>query len=78
MILFQIAAEAHSQSSRIRAEFMKNPGRTIDVDELDEPIGRVDLEINLYMNKGGLQIEVINTRKGDTNRHTMTWNEVFE
>lgn len=78
MILFQIAAEAHSQFAITCAEFMENPEQAFDIDELDEPIGRVDLEINFYMNKSGLQIEVVNTRKGDTNRHTMTWNDVFE
>ena len=29
----------------------------LEFDELDEPIGKVDLEINLYMSKGGLQME---------------------
>lgn len=78
MILFQIAAVAHSEYAITCAEFMENPTEVFDIDELDEPIGRVDLEINFYMNKGGLQIEVINSKKGNTNRHTMTWAEVFE
>lgn len=78
MILFQIAAAAHSEYAITCAEFMENPTEIFDINELDEPIGRVDLEINFYMNKGGMQIEVINTKSGTTNRQTTTWPEVFE
>lgn len=48
-----------------------------DYKELDEPIGNVDVEISLYMSKGGLQIEVRDTRTNQTNRSTMTWKEFF-
>ncbi len=78
MIVFQMAAEAHSQFAITSSEFLENPDQAFDIEDLDEPIGRVDLEINFYMNKSGLQIEIVNTRKGDTNRHTVTWNEMFE
>lgn len=78
MILFQMAAVAHSEYAITCAEFTENPTEVFDIDELDEPIGKVDLEINFYMNKGGLQIEVVNTKNGTTNRNTMTWAEVFE
>ena len=37
-----------------------------DYKELDEPIGNVDVEISLYMSKGGLQIEVRDTRTDQT------------
>lgn len=49
-----------------------------EFDELNEPIGKVDLEINLYMSKGGLQMEFVNTRENKTERNTMTWKELLE
>lgn len=49
-----------------------------DFEELDEPIGKVDLEINIYMNKGGLQIEFVDTKENKTDRSTMTWKELLE
>ena len=49
-----------------------------DFEELDEPIGNVDVEINIYMSKGGLQMEFVNTQENKTDRHTMTWKEMFE
>lgn len=55
-----------------------NPDALFDFEEIDEPIGRVDLEINIYMSKGGLQIEFIDTKQNKTDRHTMTWQEVLE
>lgn len=50
----------------------------LEFDELDEPIGKVDLEINLYMSKGGLQMEFVNTRENRTERNTVTWKEFLE
>lgn len=78
MILFEIAADVYSKSDVSWAEFMKNPTGVFDIDELNEPIGSVDLEINFYMNQGGLRIEVVDTSSGRTERHNLTWNEVFE
>lgn len=78
MILFEIAVEAYSEAGVSYAEFMKNPSEILDIDELDGPIGSVDLEISFYMNQGGLQIEVADTYSGGTERHKMTWAEVFE
>ena len=48
-----------------------------DYKELDEPIGNADLEINIYMSKGGLQMEFRDTRTNQTDRSTMTWKELF-
>lgn len=45
--------------------------------ELDEPIGNVDMEINIYMSKGGVQVEFTDTRTNQTSRTTMTWAEFF-
>lgn len=47
-----------------------------DYEELDEPIGNVDFEINMYMNKLGMQVEVINGSNNTVERHTMTWEEM--
>lgn len=78
MILLQMAAEAHSQFAIASTEFLENLDESFEFEELDEPIGRVDLEFNFYMNKGGLQIEIVNTINGSTNRSTVTWNEMFD
>ena len=48
-----------------------------DYKELDEPIGNVDVEINIYMSKGGVQVEFRDTRTNQTSRTTMTWKEFF-
>lgn len=48
-----------------------------DYKELDEPIGKADVEINIYMSKGGLQMEFRDTRTNQTDRSTMTWKEFF-
>ena len=43
---------------------------------LSELIGNPDVEINLYMTKGGIQIEI---KSGEeTNRKTMQWSEMFK
>ena len=55
-----------------------NPDALFDFEELDEPIGRVDLEVNIYMSKGGLLIEFIDKTENKTDRHKMTWQEVLE
>ena len=47
-------------------------------EELDEPIGSVDIEINIYMNKGGLQLEIADRMENIAERVTMTWNDVFK
>jgi hypothetical protein len=47
-------------------------------EELDEPIGKVDFEINLYMNKQGIQVEVVNGANNTSEKHTMTWEDMDE
>lgn len=47
-----------------------------DTKTLSELIGNPDVEINLFMNKGGIQIE-IKTSEG-TNRKTILWPELFK
>lgn len=75
-VLFGFAMEIKSATSA-NIESM-SIDEVFDFDELDAPIGNVDLEINVYMSKGGLQIEFVNTRANSTERNTMTWKEILE
>ncbi len=45
-------------------------------EELEEPIGNVDLEINIYMNEQGIQVEMINSIDNTIERRTLTWEEM--
>jgi hypothetical protein len=45
---------------------------------IEEPIGNVDVEYNLFMSAKGLQIEVLDNTNGTKNRNTMTWEEIYE
>jgi hypothetical protein len=47
-----------------------------DFKDLAEPIGTPDIEVNIIMNKTGLQIEAKNNLQNIANRHTMTWAEM--
>ena len=47
-----------------------------DSKDLDQPIGRPDLEINIYMTAEGFQLEFIDTTTGQTSRVTQTWDKV--
>ena len=44
---------------------------------LDALIGTPDLELNLVMSSGGLQVEIFNTLTGERERQTMTWTDLF-
>ena len=44
---------------------------------IDAPIGKVDLEINTYMTKDGVQIETVDTTTGRTSRVTETWDHLW-
>jgi hypothetical protein len=51
-------------------------GEGASTQDLDEPIGNVDLVINFYFSKNGIQVE---TKSGDAvDRKTMAWNEIFD
>ena len=75
-VLFGIAMKVKS-AKRADVESM-SIDEVFDLDDLDAPIGNVDLEINVYMSKGGLQIEFVNTGANSTKRKTMTWKEILE
>ncbi len=48
-----------------------------DYEVIDEPIGNVDVEVNIYMSKNGIQIEFKNNLDGTTGRETMTWKSLY-
>jgi hypothetical protein len=48
-----------------------------DYEVIDEPIGNVDFEVNIYMSKNGIQAEVKDNMEGTSNRETMTWKSLF-
>ena len=76
IFFWQIATEITQEyGSKSRMDDSELPS---DFEKLDEPIGKVDLEINIYMNKGGLQIEFVDTKKNKTDRSAMTWKELLE
>ena len=76
IVLFGIAMEA--QSSTGVAMNLRTLDDAFEYVELDEPIGNVDLEINLYMSKGGLQMEFVNTRENSTQRNTIPWKDLLK
>ena len=48
-----------------------------DIVDIDEPIGNVDLEFNLYMTKEGFQIEVDDKTIDEKTRETIKWSDYF-
>ena len=53
--------------------FHDNDAKTKDIDQL---IGNADAEINIFMGKNGVQVEV--KFEGQTERKTMTWAEIHD
>ncbi len=46
--------------------------------EISQPIGKPDIQINIYMTNDGFQIEIVNTSTDEKTRTTETWDRVFE
>lgn len=44
---------------------------------IEAPIGNVDFEVQVHMNKDGIQLEVTETASGHKNRQTQLWDQVF-
>ncbi len=44
---------------------------------IDAPIGNVDFEVEINMNKDGMQLEVTETATGNKDRQTQLWSRVF-
>jgi hypothetical protein len=50
----------------------------LECDQLAAPIGQVDLEIKTTVTAEGLQVEIRDTRNGETNRYSNTWKQLHE
>lgn len=48
-----------------------------DCKTLDAPIGNPDLEINIHMTEGGMQVEYSDTTTGQKSRSTTRWQDLF-
>ncbi len=44
---------------------------------IQEPIGRVDLEVSLYMARDGVQVGILETTSGQSSTQTRTWNQML-
>ncbi len=44
---------------------------------IKEPIGDVDLEVNLHMTSDGMQVEAVDTATGKRDRQTRTWDQLL-
>ena len=49
----------------------------LDIEEISEPIGTPDLEINIAATNAGLQIEFVSTADNQRRRVTQTWKEMY-
>lgn len=45
---------------------------------ITSPIGKVDLELNVYMTGEGFQVEMVQTTSQKTTRHASRWADIFE
>ena len=45
--------------------------------QIEAPIGKVDLEANLYMTPDGVQVAILETGSGQSDTQTRTWNQVL-
>jgi hypothetical protein len=68
--LQQIIAQAYNVSA---IEFLE----AYESHDLQQPIGRPDLEIKVYMTAEGFQLEVANTSTGESSRSTQTWDSML-
>ncbi len=52
------------------------PLKALSCDAITAPIGKVDLEVNLYMTGEGFQLEVV--ADGQSNRQSSRWEDTFD
>ncbi len=48
-----------------------------EFESIDEPIGNLDVEMNMYMTARGIQIEFKDNINNQTSRETQTWAQVY-
>jgi hypothetical protein len=51
--------------------------KALDCDPITAPIGKVDMEINLYMTADGFQMAVVNGATGTTTQESKRWEETL-
>lgn len=49
----------------------------LDCDRIEAPIGKVDVEVNLYMTAEGFQYELLESTSGTNKREAKRWEDVF-
>ena len=45
--------------------------------QIESPIGKVDLELDLYMTRDGVQVGIRETSSGESETQTRTWNQML-
>jgi hypothetical protein len=51
--------------------------QAIGIEQIQDPIGTPDIEINLAATNSGLQIEFLSTANNQRHRVTRTWEEIY-
>jgi hypothetical protein len=74
MISYQTLVTAFAESYQMSASDFMN---AMDIEDLSDPIGTPDIEINLTATNQGMQIEFVNTATNQTRRSTSTWKEIY-
>jgi hypothetical protein len=69
-VLYSAFAEAYDVPAQVYLQ-------SVTTETLDSPIGKPDLELNLYASDGGMQVEVVNTGLGQSKRFTATWKDML-
>lgn len=70
LILLSAFADSYNVPASV---FLEN----FDTETLRAPIGKPNLEINIYMTAEGFQLEVVNNDSGEKHRDTQTWKELY-
>lgn len=70
MTLVEIYANAYQLPA---SEYLE----ALEIEEIPNPIGTPDIEINMTATNDGLQIEFVNTAQNQRQRVTMTWEEMY-
>jgi len=70
MSLLEIYAQAYQLSA---SEYFQ----AVDIEQIPNPIGTPDIELNLTATNAGLQIEFVSTADNQRRRVTQTWEEMY-
>lgn len=68
--LLEIYAQAYQMSA---SDYLE----AVDIEQISNPIGTPDIEMNLRATDDGLQIEFVNTADNRRQRVTQTWAEIY-